>query len=56
LALSVANYFRVNTEKAETIIAGVKKAIVDWRKTAKRFNIPNNEQEQMVQVFERRGE
>jgi serine/threonine-protein kinase HipA len=41
LALSVANYFRVNTEKAETIIDGVKKVVSDWRKTAKHFNIPS---------------
>lgn len=55
LALSVANYFRINTEKTGEIIDGVKKAVSDWRKTANRFNIPNSEQDLMAQAFEKKG-
>ena len=54
LARSVARYFRLNKENAENIIAKVKKAVNDWRKTAKLYNISNSEQDQMTLAFEKR--
>jgi len=54
LARSVAKYFRVDSEKTESIIANVKTAVTDWQKTAKRFNIPTSEQDLMAQAFEKK--
>jgi serine/threonine-protein kinase HipA len=53
LALSVAKYFRVSTERSATIIDKVKSAVSTWTTIAKRFNIPNSEQDQMARAFEK---
>ncbi len=52
LALSVADYFRVNNRKAKEIITGVKDAVNEWRKIAKNIGLSKSEQDKMSKAFE----
>jgi len=51
LALSVAGYFSLNKEQAETILNEVKASVSNWRKVATRWGIPRSEQEMVVGAF-----
>lgn len=50
LARSIAKYFRLNDQKAVTIIEEVQKAVKSWRKIASKYKISNHEQ--MAAAFE----
>ncbi len=52
LAISVAKYFRIEHEMANTIVHEIKKEIKNWDKIAKKYDIPKYEQEQMASAFE----
>ncbi|MCC6370376.1 MAG: HipA domain-containing protein [Bacteroidia bacterium] len=51
LALSVAGFFRVDTKKANKIIAQIKSAVSNWRKFAANYGIGKSEQERMSKAF-----
>ncbi len=51
LALSVCEYFRLNSDEARSILSQVKKAVSDWQKTAKQIGIPRSEIELMQSAF-----
>lgn len=51
LALSVAEYFGLNSKDAQLIIANVKTAVQSWQDTAKSFGIKRSEIEQMKNAF-----
>ena len=52
LALSVAEYFRVDKQKANLIIEQVKSSVSNWRSVAKDIGIPKAEQDRMSKAFE----
>lgn len=52
LALSVAEYFRVDKEKAKVITDQVKSSVTNWRNMAKDIGIPKAEQDRMSKAFE----
>ncbi len=52
LAVSVAKYFRIELAMANTIVNDIKKQVKNWNKIAKKYGIPNYEQEQMASAFE----
>lgn len=54
LAISVANYFRIEQSMAITIVTEIKKEVKNWNKIAKKHGIPNYEIEQMASAFENR--
>ncbi len=51
LALEVAEYFRLDTTKANHIINQVRNVTGSWKKVAAKYKIPNTEQERMAQAF-----
>ncbi len=51
LALSVAEYFRVDKEKAKVIIDQVKSSVIKWRKVASDLGIPRSEQDRISKAF-----
>jgi len=51
LAMEVAEHFRLDKVKAETIIKSVKDSVKDWRKVAGKYKIPKSEQEVMSKAF-----
>jgi serine/threonine-protein kinase HipA len=51
LVLSVAEYFRLEKEKAEKIIRNIKEVVSNWRSLANKFKIPKSEQELMSKAF-----
>jgi serine/threonine-protein kinase HipA len=51
LAISVAEYFRVDKSTTEKIIKQVKAAISKWRDVAKNIGIPKSEVDRMSQAF-----
>jgi serine/threonine-protein kinase HipA len=53
LAFSVARYFRLAKEKAETIKHDVTKAVSAWQKTAVKYKIQTSEQGLMARAFEK---
>ena len=52
LALSVAEYFRLDKQKSQAIINQVKKSVRDWRIVAKEIGISKAEQDRMSNAFE----
>ena len=52
LALSVAEYFRVENKRGNEIIEQVKNAVSDWRKIAKGMGISKREQDRISTAFE----
>lgn len=52
LAISVAEYFRVDKSTTEKIINQVKSSVSKWRDLAKNIGIPKSEVDRMSQVFE----
>ena len=52
LALSVAEYFRIEKKKAESIIKKVKDAVSEWRDAAKNAGLSKSEQDKMSKAFE----
>lgn len=52
LALSVAEYFRVDKQKAKVIIDQIKKSVSNWRKVANDIGISRAEQDRMRKAFE----
>lgn len=52
LALSVAEYFRINHKKAKQIIEEIKNIVKNWREFARECEIGKSEQERMSNVFE----
>ncbi len=52
LALSVAEYFRVDKPKATEIINTVKGAVRDWRKVAQELGLSKSEQDKISTAFE----
>lgn len=52
LALSVAEYFRLDKQKSQAIINQVKKSVRDWRTIAKEIGISKAEQDRMSNAFE----
>ena len=52
LAISVAKYFRIEQAMAITIVNKIKKEVKNWDKIARKYGIPNHEQEQMASAFE----
>ena len=51
LALEVAEYFRMEKDKANEIIKQIKKAVGTWKELAIKYKIPNAEQDRMAQAF-----
>jgi serine/threonine-protein kinase HipA len=51
LALEVAEYFRLDQDKANQIISTVKKEVKAWRTLADKYKIPKAEQEMMANAF-----
>lgn len=51
LAKNVAEYFRINSERADEIINEVVKATKNWRSEATILGISSGEQEQMARAF-----
>lgn len=51
LAISVAQYFRVSTTKANRIIKRIKEAVPEWQKIAKGIGISKSEQYRMSKTF-----
>ena len=51
LALEVAEYFRLTTDKANEIINQVRSAVGKWKTIAVKYKIPKGEQERMTQAF-----
>ncbi|MBS1638232.1 MAG: HipA domain-containing protein [Bacteroidetes bacterium] len=52
LALSVAEFFRIDTKKANKIINQTKSVVINWREFAKDYGIGKNEQDRMSKAFE----
>lgn len=52
IALSVAEYFRVEKSNAGKIISKVNKSVSHWREAAKKYGIPKSEQDRMQRAFE----
>lgn len=52
LALSVAHYFRLNQNKAKSILDQVKSSVSKWKKVASECGISRTEQEMMRRAFE----
>lgn len=52
LAISVARYFRIEQEMADTMVKEIKKVVKNWDKIAKKYSIPNSEREQMAAAFQ----
>ena len=52
LAIEVAPYFRIKSNKAKQIVESVKKAVSTWRTIATRYKISKNDQELMSRAFE----
>lgn len=52
LALSVADIFRVEKDRANEIIARVKDSVSDWRNVAKNIGLSRTEQDIMSKAFE----
>ena len=52
LALSVAEYFRVENKRGNEIIEQVKNAVSDWRNIAKGMGISKREQDRISKAFE----
>ncbi|BBS35619.1 type II toxin-antitoxin system HipA family toxin [Enterobacter sp. LM3] len=51
LAREVAEYFRINLEQADEIIADFRGIVSQWRTIAERLALPFREQEQMADAF-----
>lgn len=51
LALEVAEYFRIEDDRANQIIKQIKKAVGTWKEVATKYKIPNSEQDRMAQTF-----
>jgi serine/threonine-protein kinase HipA len=51
LALSVAEYFRVDKSKAKKIIDQIKDTVSEWRNVAKKLGLSKSEQDKMSQAF-----
>ena len=51
LALSVAEYFRVDKSKAKIIIDQIKKSVNEWRNVAKDLGLSKSEQDKISQAF-----
>lgn len=51
LALEVAPYFGVSTEKASAIIEDTKKKVAEWRSLARKYHISRDEQALMAAAF-----
>ncbi len=51
LALSVAKYFGLSTERASAILGEVRTAVSGWQKIATRLGIPRSEQEIVAKAF-----
>ena len=51
LALEVIEYFRINQNKAIEIIQDIQQSVKNWRRLAKNYNIPRQEQELMANAF-----
>jgi serine/threonine-protein kinase HipA len=51
LALEVAEYFRLSTDKANEVINQVKNAVGEWKAIAVKYKIPKAEQERMTHAF-----
>jgi len=52
LALSVAEYFRVDEAKARQIINRIKDSVSQWRNVAKEIGLSRQEQDRMIKAFE----
>ncbi len=52
LALSVADFFRLDSEKAQSIIDQTQKVVAAWRSVANKYGISRREQEMMSMAFE----
>ncbi len=50
-ALSVADYFEIKLERANEIVLEVTKAVTQWQKIAKEFNLSSNEIASMERAF-----
>ena len=53
LAISVAKYFRLTIQEANSILSSVRTAAATWRERAKRMNIAKGEIDRMARAFER---
>ncbi len=51
LAMEIAGYFRVSTEKAVQLVKEISSVIKDWRKLAHKYKISTAEQERMSTAF-----
>ncbi|HKI78176.1 MAG TPA: HipA domain-containing protein [Ignavibacteriaceae bacterium] len=51
LALDVAEYFRLNKDKAEKIIKNIQNIVSSWQSVADKFDIPKSEQQTMARAF-----
>ncbi len=51
LARSVAPYFRIDNQQAESIIEQAKDAVSDWKSIASDLDIPRSEQSMMAAAF-----
>jgi serine/threonine-protein kinase HipA len=51
LALEVAEFFRIENDKANLMIRQIKKAVSAWKELAIKYKIPNAEQDRMAQAF-----
>lgn len=51
LAIEVAEYFRVDEQRAEKIIDGVKKSVVKWNTLAQKYGISKSERDLMSRAF-----
>ena len=51
LALSVAGYFSLKKEQAETILNEVKASVSNWQKVAAKWGISRSEQELVAGAF-----
>jgi serine/threonine-protein kinase HipA len=51
LALEVADYFRIEKERAKQIAQNIKKTVANWRKVSLKYGLPRGEQELMSASF-----
>ena len=51
LAISIADFFRINKKQAKKIIDKIKLAVKDWRAIAKYIGISKSEQDRMQTAF-----
>lgn len=51
LAMEVCNYFRINKDKAESIINEIQSIVKDWKKIASKYGISKSEQELKARAF-----